>query len=174
MNLGTKIITGGIAAVVMSATVALLVQRHVIREQGIELIHDTMRTTLLEAENVRETVSQMNQQHAFDQQKLVAEYHKTGNLRDSMLYQTIPVVAAWKAVEQTAQKEGYEFRIPKRQARNEKNNPTPEEEKSWISLSTASSRIISRWTMPGMKLSMRAPSCCPPIVLPVTATPKTA
>jgi methyl-accepting chemotaxis protein len=129
MKLGTKIVVAGLAAVVASVVVALTVQHHIIRQQGIELTRDNMRTLLMQAEHARETVSMLNRQHAFDQPRLLAEYKKTGDLRGSALYQTIPVVVAWKTVEQTAEQQGYEFRIPKRQARNERNNPTPDEEK---------------------------------------------
>ena len=128
MTLGTKIITAALGAVAASVFVGLVVQRHVIRNQGIELTHDTMRAVLIEAENVRQSVSDLNQQKAFDRPALIQEYKKSGNLRSSTIYQTIPVVAAWKAIDQAAQKEGFEFRIPKHQARNEKNNPTADEE----------------------------------------------
>jgi methyl-accepting chemotaxis protein len=128
MTLGNKIITAALGALVASVIVGLVVQRHIIRNQGIELIHDTMRGVLIEAENVRQSVSALNQKNAFDRPALVQEFKKAGSLRESTIYQTIPVVAAWKAIEQAAQKEGYEFRIPKHQARNEKNNPTADEE----------------------------------------------
>jgi len=128
MTLGVKIIVAALAAIAASVGVGLVVQRHVIRNQGIELTHDTMRGVLIEAENVRQSVSELNQKNAFDRPALIQEYKKSGDLRGSTIYQTIPVVAAWKAIEQAAQKEGYEFRIPKHQARNDKNDPTADEE----------------------------------------------
>ena len=129
MNLGTKIVLAGIGAVVVSVAVGLLVQRHVIREQDIELTRNTMRAALIEAESVRESLSALNRANAFDRQALLDEFKRTGDLRNSTFYRTIPVVAAWEAIGKVAAKEGYEFRIAKRQARNPKNNPTPEEEK---------------------------------------------
>ncbi len=126
MKLGTKIISAAIGAIAISVLVGLIVQRQVIRSQGIELTRNTMRAAVLEAENVRASISALND--SFDKTKLVAEYKKTGDLRGSTLYQTIPVVAAWQAIAKVAEKEGFEFRVPKHQARNEKNNPTPEEE----------------------------------------------
>ncbi|HLP78400.1 MAG TPA: methyl-accepting chemotaxis protein [Candidatus Paceibacterota bacterium] len=127
MKLGTKIIIAALGAVILSVAVGLLVQRHVIRTQGIELTRNTMRSVVLEAENVRESISALNKENAFDKPALINEYKKSGDLRNSTIYNTIPVVAAWKAIEEAAQKEGYEFRIPKQQARNPKNNPTPDE-----------------------------------------------
>jgi methyl-accepting chemotaxis protein len=129
MKLGTKIILAAAASITAVAAAALLVQRSVIRNQGIELTRNTMRTAILEAENVRESISALAKGGAFDQAKLVAEYKKSGDLRNSQLYKTVPVVAAWKAIEEAAKKEGYEFRVPKHQARNPKNNPTPDEDK---------------------------------------------
>lgn len=128
MQLGTKIILAALGAVGLSVGVGLVVQRHVIRRQGIEMTRNTMRSVVLEAENVRESISALNRGNAFDRDRLMAEYRKSGDLRNSTLYQTIPVVAAWRAIEEAAKKEGFEFRIPKRQARNPRNNPTPEEE----------------------------------------------
>jgi methyl-accepting chemotaxis protein len=128
MKLGTKIITAALAAVGLSVVAGLLVQRGIIHRQGVDLTRDTMRAAVVEAENVRESISALNKRNAFDQTALLAEYKKSGDLRGSTIYSTIPVVAAWKAIETVAQKEGYDFRVPKRQARNPKNNPTPEEE----------------------------------------------
>ena len=126
MKLGTKIISAAIGAIAISVLVGLIVQRSIIRDQGIELTRNTMRAAVLEAENVRASISALND--SFDKPKLLAEYKKTGDLRGSTLYDTIPVVAAWQAIAKVAEKEGFEFRVPKHQARNEKNNPTPEEE----------------------------------------------
>ena len=127
MKLGTKIIAATIGSIAISVVVGLVVQRKVIREQGIEMTRDTMRAAVLEAETVRESIAGLNERGAFDRSNLMAEYKQSHNLRGSTLYGTIPVVAAWKAIEKVAEQEGYEFRVPKQQARNPNNNPTPEE-----------------------------------------------
>jgi len=117
-----------VAAVAASTTVGLFVQCRTVRNQGIELTHATMRAMVLEAENTRASIAELNRRQAFDHKTLVEEFKKSGDLRGSALYSTIPVVAAWQTISAAAQKEGFEFRIPKHQARNPKNNPTPEEE----------------------------------------------
>ncbi len=127
MKLGTKIIAAALGSVVISVVAGLIVQRNIIRKQGIELTRDTMRAAVLEAENVRESIATLNRNNAFDRAALLAEYKKSGDLRSSTLYGTVPVVAAWKAIEEVAKKEGYDFRVPKNQARNPKNQPTAEE-----------------------------------------------
>lgn len=129
MKIGNKILVISLLAILGSVSTGLFIQHQVIRRQGVELTRQTLRSAILEAENVRGSISKLGEQGAFDRTKLLAEYKKTGDLRASTLYQTIPVVAAWSAIEATAKENNWEFRIPKHQARNEKNLPTPEEEK---------------------------------------------
>jgi methyl-accepting chemotaxis protein len=130
MKLGTKIAAAAAGGILLTAVVGLLVQRNVIRSQGVAAAHQAMRNAVVEAENVRESISALNRSGAFDHARLLAEYKQGGgDLRQSALYQTIPVVAAWNAIAQVAKEEDYEFRVPKRQARNPANTPTPEEEK---------------------------------------------
>ncbi|MBI2511460.1 MAG: DUF3365 domain-containing protein [Opitutae bacterium] len=127
MKIGTKIIAGTLLAVLLTVTVTLVVQNVVIHRQGASLTIATMRAAIVEAEHVRESISRLGQGGAFDRKKLLAEYRASGDLRSSTLYRTIPVVAAWEAIAKAAQQEGFEFRVPKHQARNPQNNPTPEE-----------------------------------------------
>ncbi len=127
MNIGTKIIVAAIVAILLTASVALVVQNVVIHRQGTDLTIETMRAAIVEAENVRESISRLGQGGAFDRAKLLAEYRAGGDLRSSTLYRTIPVVAAWEAIARAARENGFEFRVPKHQARNPKNNPTADE-----------------------------------------------
>lgn len=127
VKITTKITLGALSVVTISVALGLVVQRKVIRSQGIDLMRDTMRVAVLQAESTRESISTLNRRNAFDLPSLLAEYKKTGDLHNSALYKTVPVVAAWTAIEETAAKENFEFRVPKNQARNPKNQPTPEE-----------------------------------------------
>ena len=127
MKIGTKIIGAALAAIVLTVGIALIVQKVIIQRQGVALTIETMRAAIVEAENVRESISALGQRGAFDRKKLLEEYRASGDLRGSTLYRTIPVVAAWEAIEKAAQQSGFEFRVPKNQARNPKNNPTPAE-----------------------------------------------
>jgi methyl-accepting chemotaxis protein len=127
MNIGNKILIGTLGAVCASVAVGLVVQRAVIRNQGIALTRDTMRVAILQAESIRESFSTLNQHGAFDQKSLMDELKKSGDLRSSTLYKTVPVVAAWTAIEETAKRENFEFRVTKNFSRNPKNQPNPEE-----------------------------------------------
>jgi methyl-accepting chemotaxis protein len=127
MSLGTKILLAALGAVICTVVLALVVQRNQIERQGVALLRDTMHATLVEAENVRESVSALGNNGAFDRAKLLAEYKATGDLRSSTLYRTVPVVAAWNAAAKAAAENGFHFRVTKNQARNAKNLPTPDE-----------------------------------------------
>lgn len=127
MKLGTKIIVASVGAVCLASATGLLIQRNVIRQQGIALTRNTMRSALLQAENVRESISALNQQKVFNEAKLLEEAKQARDLRATALYGTIPVVAAWNSIKTVAEKQNFNFRVPKRQARNVKNEPTPDE-----------------------------------------------
>jgi methyl-accepting chemotaxis protein len=128
MKLGTKILSATATAIVLTTLAGLIVQRTVIRKQGIEQARDLMRTAVLEAENVREQTSSLASKGAFAIEKLLEEAKTASSLQDSTLYRTLPVVAAWTAIEAMAKEQGFEFRVPKHQARNPKNLPTRDEE----------------------------------------------
>lgn len=127
MNLTQKIIAAALTAVVVTAAACLMVQREIIHDQGVELTRHTMKAAIIEAENVRTTISELGQNQAFDQERLIAEMKETDDFRESTMYQTIPVVAAWNAIEKVAEEESFEFRVPKVRPRNPKNRPTLEE-----------------------------------------------
>ena len=112
----------------ITAVAGLAIQRSVIREQGIELARQAMRGVILSAENTRDSVAVMNTGGAFDRRSLLDELRHSTDLRSTRLYGTIPVVAAWRAIEHVAAKEGYNFRVPSHDPRNPKNAPTPDEE----------------------------------------------
>lgn len=129
MKLGTKILAAAMGAVALSTVVGLVVQRAVIRDQGIEMTRNTMRGALIEAENVRSSISTLRTKGAFDLGELLKQQKQSKQaLDESTLYSTIPVVAAWNAITELAKKENYNFRVPKHDARNSKNDPTPDEE----------------------------------------------
>ena len=127
MKLGNKIIAAAVGSIALAVTAALIIQKRSIENQGIEMLRSSMHATLIEAESVRESISQLGAGGAFDRPKLLEEYKKSGDLRSSTLYKTIPVVAAWEAAGRAAKEDGFDFRIAKNQARNSKNLPTPEE-----------------------------------------------
>ena len=127
MKIGTKIVLAAVGAIVITTIISLLVQRSVITQQGTESLRDTMRGAVIEAEHAREATSRLNASKAFDTDFLLKDLEKADKVQNSVIYNTIPVVAAWKTVQEFAEKEGYKFRVPKVSPRNPDNTPTPGE-----------------------------------------------
>jgi methyl-accepting chemotaxis protein len=119
----------GWAAVAVTATAGLLVERSVVRRQSLNLANNAMKGIVLSAESTRASVGAMNAGGDFDRAALLAEARRSSDFRTTRLYGTIPIVAAWNAVQSVAEQQGYEFRTPSHNPRNPKNTPTPEEER---------------------------------------------
>lgn len=137
VSIGKKIIVSAVGTVVLTTVVGLVLQRSVIRDQGIQLTFAQMRGAVIEAEHVRESMSRLGQAKAFDQTRIAAELKTTSDIRQTAAYNTVPVVAAWRAIERVAAQENFEFRIPKFQPRNPKNQPTPKEAEILASLESS-------------------------------------
>ena len=73
MVLGTKIALVAVGSVFVTAGAGLVIQRSVIRRQGVEQSENTMRATILSAENTRRSVSAMRVAGMFDDAKLRAD-----------------------------------------------------------------------------------------------------
>ena len=94
MVLGRKIVLAAAGGIILATLTAFAVVRVVIRDQGITMMRATMSSTLLEAENVRESISNLTREGAFDTARLVTESKQSSDFRKSTIYQTVPVVAA--------------------------------------------------------------------------------
>lgn len=145
MKLGVKIIGSALASVGATLLISLFVQKQVLRDQGAEMIMDSMRGILVAGDAMRDTVARLNKENAFRREELLAELKKSGgDLRSSTIYQTIPVVASWNAIGKAAEHEEYAFRTPRVNPRNEKNTPTPAEVKILEELETTKVDEIAR------------------------------
>jgi methyl-accepting chemotaxis protein len=127
MKLGNKLALGAAVAVGLLSLCGQVVQRSIVRRQGIALTKDAMKAVLMEAENVRSANSNLVQNRAYDYPKLLKAAKQSSDYRDTVLYRTVPVVTAWQGIEKIAAEKGYEFRIPKNQPRNPRNQPTADE-----------------------------------------------
>ncbi len=129
MELGKKIVGIAVGSIFATAAAGLLIQRSVIRQEGITMTRDAMRVALISAENTRKSVSAMRMAGSFDDAKLLDNLRTTTDYRQASIYPTIPVVAAWISISAVAEKEGYGFRVAARDPRNKKNTPTADEER---------------------------------------------
>jgi methyl-accepting chemotaxis protein len=138
MKLGTKLILGTACAASVLTLVAFTVQHRMVRDEGINLIRDSMSAVLIDAESARESTSRLHELNAFDKPALLAELQRVGreNYRQSAIYRTIPVVAAWNSAQKVAKEKGYDFRVVRENPRNPINAPTPAEVKVLRSLET--------------------------------------
>ena len=128
MQLKTKIVSAAVGAVVATAIAGMMVQREVIRQQGISAIHDQMRAAVLGAENTRRVVSGMRQSHSFDEAGLQSKIAGFSDYRKTDLYQTVPVVAAWNSIAAVAAESGFRFRVTAHHPRNPSNAPASADE----------------------------------------------
>jgi methyl-accepting chemotaxis protein len=125
MKLGTRVTLVTVGAIAVTALVGMWVQKDRLHQQGLALIESAMRGYLLEAESMTRSMSYLNEQRAFDRSHLLEELYQTGrdNYRDTTLYRTVPVVAAWEAVNAAAAHDDYQFRVVRSPARNPDNEP---------------------------------------------------
>jgi methyl-accepting chemotaxis protein len=128
MKLQGKILATVLATGIVGLAVGLASQLFVLRNQGVDAALNAMRGIVASGEEVRVLVSRLNHDQAFRTKELVLSASKSsGPLQDQPVYNTIPVVAAWKAIGAAAGKEHFEFRVVRELARNKKNLPTDAE-----------------------------------------------
>lgn len=126
MTLTKKIQAGiGSAAVLMvaGAAVAASYVAQTQRRMNAELIAAQMRIALEEAESARDSIADLRARGAFDMDRLRQDASGAGDYRGTVLYRTVPVVAAWETLRRTAAQEGFEFRVVREKPRNPANAP---------------------------------------------------
>ncbi|MES2309674.1 MAG: methyl-accepting chemotaxis protein [Verrucomicrobiota bacterium] len=127
IGLGFKITFAAVLVTIAMGIFSVVVQSYLIAEQGQSEIQNAMRYIIKEAENVREATASLNQNNAFHTERLLEELKTKSDYKNSTIYKTVPVVAAWEAIKPLARDEGFEFRVPSMDSRNEKNTPTTQE-----------------------------------------------
>ena len=98
---------------------------------GLEL---EMRSILVQAEATTDSIGEMSQAGAFDYAKLSGELKAKGkeNYKETTFYKTIPVVAAWSAVDRAIQGSPIKFHVVRNDARNKNNHPETELDRSLL------------------------------------------
>lgn len=129
MTISSRAVAIAWVAVSIVAVAGVFVQRAVLYDQGLKLKREGMRGVLSAAESTRATASRLGAGNAFNRAMLLQKAREASDYRSTLFYDTVPIVSAWKTIQEVADKEGYEFRIPSRSPRNAKNAPTPQEEK---------------------------------------------
>jgi methyl-accepting chemotaxis protein len=106
------------------------------RQRAMEALVAKSRAICQIAENTRNLVAEARGQYrVYNDERMIEEVkqlrEKKGGLlsladiRETALYQTIPVVSGWRVAIKKAQESGYSFRTPSFNPRNPENEPNP-------------------------------------------------
>jgi len=127
------------AMLIVSVAVMFIANMRSFRQSTTEDLVAKARAITIEAENARNYMGDLRGKYkAFDEQKLLDKLDakmkgrtfatvedRLKFIRQTDFYWTIPIVAGWTVGQTNAAKANYEFRVPKVQPRNPKNEPTP-------------------------------------------------
>ncbi len=122
-SVGFRIIAA-IAAILIVVSTALLVL--FVRDEFNQTVNfevHAARNLLLMAESVRENMADKWRMGLFSPEQLRAYEGDTEQERMEKVLAAIPVVAAWESARAKADEGGFEFRSPRRNARNSDNEP---------------------------------------------------
>jgi methyl-accepting chemotaxis protein len=123
MKLGTKITLCAGGGVVLATAGAILTVYSISHANRVNELKSLMSSTIQQAETVAATMDDLHQRGAFNAASQSSD-GSSGDYRASVLYKSIPVVAAWDSVKTIAKTKGFEFLTPSRpdlKARNPKN-----------------------------------------------------
>ncbi len=132
LKLGTKILLAVTATVVATTIGACITVYRLSLNSRVESLREKMNVVLRQAETIAAQMDDMHRNHAFDLQGLVAAAKATSGgqplgeiYRSTAYYNTIPIVASWKAAQKSAKEQGFDFFTPTAPgvpARNSKND----------------------------------------------------
>jgi methyl-accepting chemotaxis protein len=143
LKIGIKITILFISVLIVSFAISFFVSKGSIERDAHEAIISKARAITIEAENARNYVAALRgQQSAFYEEELLKDLKKVmegskNRLEDAKrtrYYWTIPVVAGWTVGQTNAEKANYEFRVPKIEPRNPKNEPNEMERKMLLKM----------------------------------------
>src|SRR5690606_20934136 len=131
LGLSTKIIALAVALLVavVGVNYAVFVRGYA-REARRAMAEKAAAFTAV-ADEAKNHASRLVELGAFDSVRLSAEAaehvreHGSGSHKDTHFFQTVPVIAGWRAAQDAAAREGIDFRIVALEARNPDNEPTP-------------------------------------------------
>lgn len=121
MTLRHKIIFLSLGSMLAAVATCFFVQRSVIHEQHIAAVRDHLASHLASAENTRAMMARLQGEGAFQK----AAVTSGEQLRETVAYRTIPVVASWLSLQKAAGAENLAFRIASPSPRNPQNQVAP-------------------------------------------------
>lgn len=128
-RLNNKVMLGVLALLVISLGLLLWYSGRLVTAVHTRKAVERARALTVFCEEIRTFISGYHGRGMFHLPELMDEADAApagrGNYRETRLYRTIPVVAAWTAARAQAETLGYEFRIPRTRPRNPENRPRP-------------------------------------------------
>jgi methyl-accepting chemotaxis protein len=124
MNIKKTVFSLLAASTVLTTAVCLLSEQRLVDSQSSTALRSNMKSLMDSAETARQAAAALRRENAFDDARLVENAKKHSSFRDSTLYKTVPVVAAWNSVGSLAKQQGYDFRVPANDPRDPRNEPT--------------------------------------------------
>lgn len=139
IRIQTKIFLLVYSVLISSLVILFYVNKQSFEDNSIQGIINKSRAITLQAENTRRYMSELRtERKAFDDATLFKEVKdfldgkefesqeaRIEAIRETSFYWTIPIVSSWSTANIEAEEAGFEFRVPKVQARNPKNEATP-------------------------------------------------
>ncbi|WPL15196.1 Methyl-accepting chemotaxis protein McpB [Thiorhodovibrio winogradskyi] len=125
-SVGFRILAATAAILILVALVALVIYAKDEFQQTVDSEVHAARNLLLLTESMRENMDEKWSLGLFSAEKL-REIHESTNLskeeRWDRIAATVPVITAWEAAKAKAEEGGFQFRTPRRNARNDENDP---------------------------------------------------
>jgi methyl-accepting chemotaxis protein len=135
-TLRTKIVVLAVSQLLLVTGVLFYLHYRQAQEMARDEYLARARSITLTVESVREEMGRKWKLGLFDQQRLV-EWAQKGQI--DKVFAAVPVVTAWHAAMVKSAEGGYEFRVPKFQPRNPKNEPDELEARALNQLASGSS-----------------------------------
>jgi methyl-accepting chemotaxis protein len=120
LSLTTKFLSIGIVIVALLGFGLMTFFARMFHQSTIDAFVDKARSIALAAESVRQEMDEKWDQGLFSTEE-VRTYFQAGQME--RLLNMVPVVTAWKAAMKKAEQGQYQFRVPKFEPRNPKNEP---------------------------------------------------
>jgi methyl-accepting chemotaxis protein len=133
-SLSSRVLFGAALTIVITASVCVLVSRQIVENQIETMLEEEMNGFLVQADSITSSVGDFWTSESFDKESLLADLERVGaeDFRNSKFYKTIPVVAAWDAVNEASVESGMEFHIARDDPRSQGNIPRNDLERSLL------------------------------------------
>jgi purine-binding chemotaxis protein CheW len=90
-ELATKTILAAVGSITLAADAALITPKKSRERSGVDLLCNSIRAPpLVEAQRIRQSISQLGVGESFDRPKVIEEFRPSGDRRNFTLYKTIP------------------------------------------------------------------------------------